>query len=338
MVSKSAKRDPDTGSAADSTSTARMEHMRSSLASNNPEIMCAAFEMATHLMHLPQPTEDKGRLELECSLGMGSQDGKRLPKNWQPSLGALDTQMILTALERGEAQWASVDEDWRLVYDTYVQMPSTSSAEPCTRARLRNVDGISDQNITKTLLARADFNCPNPTPLHVRFQAKLERQIQSKNRNPVMLLPPESVRVSMRRSFEMESESMLGVTYRFTVVKAWTGRTAKEAEMMMHALEGSPGENGVEVEVELEWPCTTPERLLYSCLGVLIKTQDLVQLLSGDREMKKITFVKLDDVGKTVKIRKSRKRSVSETSAVPKKPRKYKKKCIAATQASTNKV
>lgn len=288
------------------TSHSRLEDMRATLASNHPEMLRSAFEMAQHLTELPQSLDDEGKLELECSLGMSEGDGKRMQRGWRPTLPPLEAQMVLTALERGETEWLAVDADWRLVYDTYVQMPANVAADQSSRARMRSVDGNPEQNITKTLLARTDFVCSST--LRVRFQAQLERVVRSGSKNRVLLLPPDSVRISMRRSFELDSESLVGIKYRFTVIKAWTGRTAKEAEMRMQASVDA-GENSVEVEIELDWPCSTPEHLLYGCLGVLIKTQDLVELLSSTRNMRRTTFNKIDDMGKTMKIRAPRKRN-----------------------------
>jgi hypothetical protein len=293
------------------TITSRLEDMRAMLASNHPEMLRSAFEMASHIAQLPRSSADDGKLELECSLGISEAKGKRVARGWKPTMPPLEAQMVLTALERGEANWTSLDSEWRLFYDTYVQMPALPATGPKSRARLRSIDGTPEENITKTLLARTDFMCARSSPLRVRFQANLERCMHSGGRNRVLLLPTESVRVSLRRSFELDSESLVGIKYRFTVIKAWTGRTAKEAEMMMHSSGASPGENSVEVEIELDWPCRSPVRLLYACLGVLIKTQDLVELLSGVRDMRKSTFNKIDDAGKTVKIRSQCKRRSS---------------------------
>jgi hypothetical protein len=306
----------------------RLEGMRSTLASNHQHMVVSAFELASHLALLPQSAHDQGTLELECYVCTGPATGSKRATGWTSALAPLDAQMVLTALERGATRWTSQDNDWRLVYDSYVQMPDDANATP-TRVRLRSVDGVPEDNITKTLLARTDFSAHcakdavggESVPLQVRFQAKLERKIQLGSRNRVMLLPPESVRVSMRRSFVLESKSMRHVRYRFTVIKAWTGRTAQEAERLMHSeVDSNLGQSSVEIEVELAWPDSGPERLLYCCLGLLLKTQDLVELLSGSRELVKRAFIKMDDTGTPINTR------------MPRKPRSTKKATTTDTK------
>jgi hypothetical protein len=284
----------------------RLEEMRSTLASNHPDILCSAFEMAAHLSQLAVDCSKNGNLEIECSLGIGNADKTRISRTWRPHLPPLEAQMVLTALDRGKTKWTSLDSDWHVVYDTYVQMPGQTSQ----RTRLRSVDGNPEDSITKTLLARTDFTCAGD--LKARFQAKLESSVESDSKCKVLLLPPQSVRISTRRNFEVESETLTGITYRYSVIKAWTGRTAQEAEMMMQDPH-KQGENSVEVEVELSWPFSSPERLLYACLGILVKTQDLVDLLRGSRDMHKSSFSTADVVDKPVKTRAPRKSKIDPT-------------------------
>ena len=300
----------------------KFAEMHTMLSSNHPEMLRAAVEMSNHIRRLPTTdNDDRGVLELECSLGMAPNEGKRVGAGWRPTLHPMEARILLTALEQGEAKWTSIDAEWRLVYDTYLRLPDTEDGSR-NLVRVRSIDGQSEKNITKTLLGRIDFICPPPCELRLRFQAKLEREVQPEVRHSVLLLPPESVRVSLRRSFEVKSEKMKGVCYRFTVVKAWTGRTAKEAEIVMHNDEDQDlGENSIEVEVELDWPSKSPERLLYSCLGVLVKTQDLVELISGVRELRKTSMVKLDDMGKTVRLRPLSKKDVKTQASGYKRKR-----------------
>lgn len=276
------------------TTGAPLDDMRAMLASNHPEMLRNAQEMASYLLTLPGSLANaRGTLELECSLGISDVSGKRIARGWKPSVPALEAQMLLTAFERGETLWTSLDSGWRLVYDTYVLLPSHTNDSETSRARLRSIDGEPEHNITKTLIARTDFSVGGSSPLRVRFQSSLESTITSSCQSRVLLLVPESVRVSMRRSFVLDSISMSGVKYKYTVLKAWTGRTTKEAEVLMQSSDDKSGENCIEVEVELEWPCPTPERILYACVGLLLKAQDLLDLLSGTRDMQKCSFTRL---------------------------------------------
>ena len=268
--------------------------MRLMLASNHPEILRNAQEMASYLLTLPASVAStRGTLELECSLGISDMSGKRVARGWKPSVPPLEAQMLLTAFERGETLWTSLDNGWRLVYDTYVLLPSPTNGGEASRARLRSIDGEPEDNIQKTLIARTDFVGRGSSPFRVRFQSSLESTITSTCQSRVLLLVPESVRVSMRRSFVLDSSSMSGIQYKYTVLKAWTGRTTKEAEILMQSSDEKSGENCIEVEVELEWPCHTPERILYACVGLLLKAQDLLDLLSGTRDMQKSSFTRI---------------------------------------------
>jgi hypothetical protein len=295
-----------------------IEHMVTMLSSNHPRMVAMAREMAAYLASLNPPASDKGTLEIEATFCDG--DIVRLG----PRLDALKAQLVLTACDRGLAEWTSKDDEWSLYYDTIVQLPASKKS-----MRVRSINGGEHRNIAKTLLARLDTQSSADKDLTMRVQAKVEREVQCTHQNRVLLLPPESVRVSTRRSFESISSTLRNVKYRYTIIKGWTGRCAKEAEQIMH--EGkdteTQGVSSVEVEVELPWPVQEHATLVYACLGLMMKAQDIVELLTGDRSVHKLKFLCYDDFGKALQLRKrkavatpkphhgSRKRGFAEISA-----------------------
>ena len=274
--------------------TPDIERMVTMLSSNHPRMVAMARDMAAYIAALNPPANDKGTLEIEATFCDG--DIARLG----PRLDAINAQLVLTACDRGLAEWNAKDDEWSLYYDTIVHLPGSKNA-----MRVRSINGGNHRNITKTLLARLDTQSNANTNLTMRVQAKIERDVQCMQHNRVLLLPPASVRVSTRRSFESISSTLQNVKYRYTIIKGWTGRCTKEAEQFMH--EGkdteTQGVNSVEVEVELPWPVQEHATLVYACLGVMMKAQDIVELLTGDRTVHKLKFICYDDFGKALQLR-----------------------------------
>jgi hypothetical protein len=263
------------------------------LSDNHPRLVSMAKEMAGFLAACKFTPNDKGTLEIEVSFGCGAHT------RFEPTLKPLQAQMVLTACDRGLVQWTEREDEWHIYYDTYVKLPGSKEM-----VRVRSIDGKDNRNITKTLVARLDLMSVGQQELTMRMQAKVERDVVCMQCNRVLLVAPESVRVSTRRSFLAESSTLIGLKYRYTVIKAWTGRTAKEAEIKMQ--ESKEGMNTVEIESELPWPLQDHSTLVYACLAILMKGQDILELFTGDRSMRKLRFTGYDDVGKALLLRKVR--------------------------------
>jgi len=285
-----------------SVSIQSLETMKQQLEQCNQSqgtLITAAQEAAGHLC------KRNGIVELEASIGMSN---GRISKGWRPELPAFETQLLLTALERGATCWDEVGE-WKIFCDTYVVLDkSLTTSTQSQTVRMRSIQGEKSTSITKTLLTRTDFAATGSN-IRVRFQAKAERDVATTSAQVILLLP-ESVRLSLRRTYVLHSRAEPACTYRYTVYRAWTARTSSEAERLMHDDEDNgqtTGQCGVEVEVEVDEKAA-PELVMYASLGVLTKIQDLVAVLTGgSRSLRKLSFTALHDDGKTTKLRGQRK-------------------------------
>lgn len=253
------------------------------LGPNNPVILQTAKKMTLALMQRCETMPQKGTIELECSFGVGNPK----KKGFQPCIPLTDAKIILTALERGRTEWES-KEGWSMVYDTYVHLPENGTC------RIRSTDKGLIEVMQKDLLVRADLCSKSRPELNLRLQAKMENQIQEKRQNRIQLLIPQSVRVSTRRTFVYDSKSMKGIKYSYTIIKAWVGRTAQEAEQLM-ADENIPNckrTSTATLEIECEIPVESLQvyTVMYCCLGLLMKSQDILQILAGGRDMKSVQF------------------------------------------------
>ncbi len=291
----------------------RVRKMTEALGCNNPQLLKNALEVAACIGHR---VGDTGTLEIEAGIGVqdSTSEGLHLPN--------FEAQCILTALDRGRTEWAKRDDQWRIVHDTFVEIPSESPGGRCSssQARIRSENGVPGGAVTKLRIARVDFACQDDSSLKLRLNSRIERGMENVARKGFVLLEPFLVRVSTVRTFEIDSKTMNGVTYRYTIAKTWSGRTVAEAEKLMHRETSEGGEvlgvNTVEVEVELSSATVEPETVVFACLGVLVKTQELLELIHDSKTVKKISLrsFKPNEQSKTpVKKRALAKRSVRVT-------------------------
>lgn len=273
------------------TETLGVSRMGDMLSDNHPRLVEMAREMAGFIATRNPAPNDKGCLEIEVSFGAGAHT------NFEPKIDDVSAQMILTACDRGMVEWTSREDEWHIYYDTYVRLPVSADT-----VRVRSIDGKENRNITKTLVARLDLATTAGDNLTMRMQAKIERDVICAPRNRVLLVPSESVRVSIRRSFCADSSTLRGLTYRYTIIKSWHGCTAKEAEVKMR--DRVDGCNSVEIEAELPWPVMDHGTLVYACLAILMKGQDVIALLSGDRGLRKLRFTGYNELGKGMMLRR----------------------------------
>jgi hypothetical protein len=249
--------------------------MASMLAENNPRTVRLAQEFATQVQNaMPSTSSEVGVLEIELSFGTGS------GKSFVPCVAEFEAQLILTACEQGRTKWSRKDESWSLYYDTYILTGDRKSV------RFRSVDGEMPTSIAKTLVSRLDLDAPAKNDLAVRLQAKIERPMPKASSIGTVLCKPEKVFVSTRRTFELMSDTLTGITYRYTIGQSWEGRTAQEAERFMQ--ERQEPRSSVEVEVELPLDALDDQRVMFVAMSLLTKAQDIVEILSGERLLRKV--------------------------------------------------
>lgn len=267
------------------------------LADNNPSLVRTAKEIACGILNIASlQGQLPGVLEIEACFGSGTGGA------FMSHIPALDAQMLLTAFEKGMVEWDRVEEGWSIVYDTFLTIPSTGQS-----VRTRSVNGGPSENICKTRVVRMDVTSPTRADMTARLQGKVERTVEPPRSGGMLLLKSDSVRVSTRRSFEAESRTMQGLSYRFTVMQSWTGRTSCEAERQMHA--GAEAQSSVEIECQLAWPQVDEHKLLFGLLSLLMKCQDIMEVLCGDRCIHRLKLQRFEDslqVGKLKKRKKAR--------------------------------
>jgi len=221
-------------------------------------------------------------LEIEGSFG--SVD--RVTGAFVQNLDTLSAQRIMTALDRGRTEWEHVDDEWSLVHDSYVTIPETGES-----VRARSVNGKPHSNITKNLVCRADFETVAPE-VDFRLNVKLERPLQPHHRNKVIVLTPDSVRVSVRRRFTYRSKSLPYLEWHYDVYRSWLAKTVEEAERAMRDpdVTEKTARTTVEVETELKWNGLDPDLVQIACTSLILKIQDLLAVCTHDRSMRRISL------------------------------------------------
>ena len=240
---------------------------------NHPDVVAMGKALATEVLRHPPLV--KCGLELEATFGFASDT-----ENFQQNITVLDAQRVLTAFDHGKVNWDKKDDTWVLVKDMYLRL--TRSRKNAKLARIRTIDGKREQPIFKIPLLRMDL-CSQERS--VRVGAKME--VSTPKMNKVMLIPPESVRLSTRRRFSTTSNVIRGCQWNFEVARAWVAKTMATAERRMVANEGFT--TGIEVETIIDWdpdnrPCN--EFILTTCIGLFMKIQEVMALLTGNKSLR----------------------------------------------------
>jgi hypothetical protein len=206
-------------------------------------------------------------------------------------------QYVLTALEHGESDWES-KSDWIMHVDSYFCIGNSRDM-----ARSRTVGGKSSPPLVKTIVCRQDLRCADIgwktqageewekcEPPWIRLNVKTEEELPAQIVHDMGLVVPASVRISLRKNFVHVSETLPGVKWTYTVGRAWTAPSAREAEKMMRASDNFIDASVflVEIETEVDWASAesvNPTRILMICLSLLLKVQDLSAIITGSRSV-----------------------------------------------------
>jgi hypothetical protein len=232
-------------------------------------------------------------VEIEATFGEKTHTHGTFKQQLDPEL----TQYVLTALEHGESDWES-KTDWIMYTDSYFHIGNSQDI-----ARSRMVGGQTSPPLVKTVVCRQDLRCADIgwktstgdawdkcEPPWIRLNVKTEEVLSEQVVHDMGLVVPASVRLSLRKNFVRKSQTLPGVTWTYTVGRAWTAPSAREAEAMMHARDNIIDSSVflVEIETEVNWEdpeSVNPTRVLMICLSLLLKVQDLSAIITGSRSV-----------------------------------------------------
>jgi ribosomal protein L31 len=169
--------------------------------------------------------------------------------------------------------WDCKSDDWYSVYDYYLY----NEHQQRVRVIFRNGER-STEHISKISLASKDF-IQNGSKYVTRINIKRETQIVSEDTLDIMRF--RSMKISFRKSMQIRSASIKGVSFRYEFICYWTGNTYKAAEKKMKT---SPPISSVEIEIvfddneynnEPSWRALSADEVLMLSADLIIKCKDL---------------------------------------------------------------
>jgi hypothetical protein len=208
----------------------------------------------------------KGNLEIEAIIGKKNADGSF--SNAVPQ----ETISMLIHLMDSFDGWLENNKEWSLCYDYYISKHE--------RVRVtHHKDQRTHEHIIKRPLARDDFAYKARGPLGgfcVRVNMKLEQEVRDTGK---VAHEFQSVKISMRRAFVINSVSLPKIKFRIELGESWFGATVADAELSRSANEGV---GTVECEI-IDTPlmdilADQDKYLLFTSL--MLKVQDLFDFTS----------------------------------------------------------
>lgn len=231
-----------------------------------PAINSAAKLLTSRYGQVIRQQLPKGNLEIEAIIGRRGANGSF--SNAVPH----DTISMLINLLDSFDGWVENTKEWSLIYDYYISKHE--------RVRVtHHKDQRTNEHVIKKPLACDDFVYKSRGPLGgfcVRVNMKLEQEVHDSGK---VAHEFQSVKISMRRSFVINSTSVPKFKFRFELGESWFGATVAEAEQSRSANEGV---GTVECEI-LDTPLVDiladqDKHLLFSSL--MLKVQDLFDYCS----------------------------------------------------------
>jgi hypothetical protein len=208
----------------------------------------------------------KGNLEIEAIIGKRSATG-----SFSNAVPHETVSMLINLLDSFDG-WIENTKEWSLSYDYYI-----SKLE---RVRVtHHKDQRTHDHIVKKPLASDDFVYKAHGPLGgfcVRVNMKLEQEVRDTGK---VAHEFQSVKISMRRAFVINSVSLPKIKFRIELGESWFGATVADAEQSRSANEGV---GTVECEI-IDTPlidilADQDKYLLFTSL--MLKVQDLFDFTS----------------------------------------------------------
>lgn len=246
-------------------SLANLKKFHSCLRRTYPSIYDACKLLTEHYAGVIQAPPGNGNLEIEAIIGRKSASGS--------FVNAVPHETVLALIELLDSfeGWSEKTE-WYLIYDYYVSKQE--------RVRVtHHSDQRTHEHIVKTSLASDDFAYKKHGPLGgfgVRVNMKLEQEVHDSGKTAHEF---QSVKISMRRAFVVNSASLPKIKFRIELGESWFGQTVAQAEENRSA---GLGTGTVECEI-INAPRTDilaeqDKHLLFASL--LLKIQDLFDFTS----------------------------------------------------------
>jgi hypothetical protein len=208
----------------------------------------------------------KGNLEIEAIIGKKSPQG-----SFSNAIPHETISMLIHLMDSFDG-WVENTKEWSLFYDYYIDKHE--------RVRVtHHKDTRAHEHIVKKPLAADDFAYKAHGPLGgccVRVNMKLEQEVRDTGK---VAHEFQSVKISMRRAFVINSVSLPKIKFRIELGESWFGATVAEAEQNRSANEGV---GTVECEI-IDTPlidilADQDKHLLFASL--MLKVQDLFDFTS----------------------------------------------------------
>jgi hypothetical protein len=246
-------------------SLANLKKFHSCLCRTYPAIYDATKLLTEHYAAVIQSPPGRGNLEIEAIIGRKTPNGS--------FSNAVPHETVLALIELLDSFEGWVEKtDWCLIYDYYISKQE--------RVRVtHHSDQRTHEHIIKTSLASDDFVYKKHGPLGgfgVRVNMKLEQEVHDSGKAAHEF---QSVKISMRRAFVVDSANLPKIKFRIELGESWFGDTVAQAEANRSA---GAGTGTVECEI-VNAPLTDilaeqDKHLLFASL--MLKVQDLFDFTS----------------------------------------------------------